>query len=272
MNDTTHKKFFHAKWCFILPLCIFVAIIVGLFEAVFPTVDFFDEMHTARMGFNRQLFFFLYFVVFFLVDFFIYCKKSCETRMVYEWIGTVVVLVAFSVVAVVHWTTEKNDCLNTEEFAIWSTCLEKNGFEIPPEFIDSHSLLEPQSWMAITCTDLTDNSSDPYIRLYFVDCTSDFLAQNYRFQFLKEYKDSELHQHVSDGITHIVARNDSPDAACRWRNSKAALLIYQKTVIMLEIQGGDSALIDEVFSTLVPSLPDLFVSDGLRDKTSLCCP
>ena len=90
----------------------------------------------------------------------------------------------------------------------------------------------------------------------YAECITERFAQNYRTQFLADYKDAEIQQHIDEGILYITAsKQNEPTNFYPFEMSE--LVIDKKTVMIISVKGNYEDT-EEVFRRISPLLPDLF--------------
>lgn len=216
-----------------------------------PTMASLTSLKSLRAGINSDVILFLFFLLFFAIDYVLYRKKATHTWRIFEWSGAIIGIVITAVIVISNGATiVADDHVTSEVHSRWITCAEENGTKIA-RTKDYHSLIEPQSWETVS---YGDESGIMYVS--YAECITERFAQSYRTQFLADYKDAEIQQHIDEGIVYITAsKQNEPTNFYPFETSE--LVIDKKTVMIISVKGKYEDT-EEVFRRISPLLPDLF--------------
>lgn len=252
-EETKRPRFISARFRHLFPLLLFSrALAIVLLALLAPIRSSFGNLRYTRFAFGYYLISLLFFILFFVVDYIVFKKLAPRTWRIFEWCGAIIGLL---LTLFVYFATDMPKLssvgVDSKEYVIWNTCLEERGLKANT-IQDTNSILEPQSWETTT---YWKDSTKAVMFLFFADCRTDCLAQNYRLQFLSDHKESELYQCTKNGITIITSKQT--DSSSNLIISE--LLICRKTVIMLKIEGSEHE-VNEMFDAFSPKLLSLFAS------------
>ena len=200
----------------------------------------------------------LFFVVFFIVDYIFYRKFPPKSWRRFEWCGTIISLL---LTLFVYYATDMPQAssagVDSKEYVVWSMCLEESGLKANT-ILDTCSILEPQSWET---TSYWKDNTRAVMFLFFADCRTEQLAQNYRLQFLADHKESDLQQCTRNGIITVTSKETESSSNL----AISELLLCNNTVIMLTIEGSEYE-VNELFDVFSPQLQRLFANTAIIEK------
>ena len=243
MKETNYKSFKSLRTPFLIPLIQFCKSAVHICVALLcPTIASLTSLQSLRAGFNSNEILFLYFLLFFLIDYVLYRKKATRAWRIFEWTGAIIGIVITAAIVISNdITLLEDDHVTSEVHSRWITLAEENGSKIA-RTKDYHSLIEPQSWGAIS---YLDDGGIMYVS--YAECITERFAQSYRTQFLADYKDAEIQQHIDEGILYITARKQN-EPTNFYSYEIAELMINEKTVIIIEAKGDYENIKPELFT------------------------
>ena len=226
----------------------FANVVLALFAPIRPS---FGNVRALRFEFDYYLIALVFFAVFLIVDYIFYRRFPHKTWRIFEWSGAIIgLLLMFFVYYATDMPQAPSVGVDSKEYAEWSVCLEESGLKAS-RTLDTCSILESQSWE--TTSYWKDNTETTEMFLFFADCRTEKLAQNYHLQFLADHKESDLQQYTRNGIITVTSKETGPSS----NSTVCELLICDHTVIMLTIEGSEHE-VNEMFDVFSPKLQRLF--------------
>ena len=251
--SSAQPHFFGIRFPLLISSFLFLKSLAHIAVTLFvPTLSSFSSLQGVRAEFPQHALIFLTFLLFIVFDYFIYRKSSFRIWRFFEWLGAIIiVLLSVTFFLVSYFSVLRNDLsVNTEQYRRWTMCLEENGFKVN-RCVDNHSLIEPQSWEAMTY--LGFDVDQPEVDVFFAECSLETFARNYGLQFVKDHKTDEIQQYKKGGITYIIAKRQNTEDSV----TVTAILLHQKSVVLLSVKGEETKA-NELFNIFLPTLPDLF--------------
>ena len=258
-KETKRSKFITARFSHLFPVILFSrSLVIVLFALFAPIRSSFGNLRYTRYAFGYYLISSLFFVVFFIVDYIFYRKFPPKSWRKFEWCGTIISLL---LTLFVYYATDMPQAssagVDSKEYVVWSMCLEESGLKANT-ILDTCSILEPQSWET---TSYWKDNTRAVMFLFFADCRTEQLAQNYRLQFLADHKESDLQQCTRNGIITVTSKETESSSNL----AISELLLCNNTVIMLTIEGSEYE-VNELFDVFSPQLQRLFANTAITEK------
>ena len=86
MKETNCKSFISLRTAFLIPLIHFCKPAVHICVALLcPTMASLTSLKSLRAGINSDVILFLFFLLFFAIDYVLYRKKATHTWRIFEW-------------------------------------------------------------------------------------------------------------------------------------------------------------------------------------------